>query len=101
MSKKNDTTKQEPAASGSPAVENQQADSGSPAAENPQAASGSPAVNTAYDDLLKNGTAILEAPTREALAELVNNIPADCRYAVGAVGLNRDNGTYTLRVDII
>lgn len=89
MSKKNDTTQQEPAASGSPAAENQQADSGSPAA------------TTAYDDLLKNGTAILEAPTREALAELVNNIPADCRYAVGAVGLNRDNGTYTLRVDII
>ena len=89
MSKKNDTTQQEPAASGSPA------------AENPQAASGSPAATTAYDELLKNGTAILEAPTRDALAELVNNIPADCRYAVGAVGRNRDNGTYTLRVDTI
>ena len=40
-----------------------------------------------YDDLLKNGTAVLEAPTREALAEMVNGIPADVRYAVGAVGL--------------
>ena len=61
---------------------------------------GSPAVTTAYDDLLKNGTAILEAPTREALAELVNNIPADCKYAVGAVGRKGDGSAYTIRVDI-
>ena len=52
-----------------------------------------------YDELLKNGTAVLEAPTREALAELVYGIPADCRYAVGAVGHN--GSAYTLRVDII
>ena len=54
-----------------------------------------------YDDLLKNGTAILEAPTREALAELVYGIPADCRYAVGAVGRKQDGSAYTLRVDIV
>ena len=54
-----------------------------------------------YDDLLKNGTAILEAPTREALAEMVNDIPADCRYSVGAVGKKQDGSAYTLRVDII
>ena len=54
-----------------------------------------------YDDLLKNGTAVLEAPTREALAELVDNIPADVRYAVGAVGRKQDGSAYTLRVDII
>ena len=53
-----------------------------------------------YDDLLKNGTAILEAPTREALAELVDNIPADCKYAVGAVGRKGDGSAYTLRVDV-
>jgi hypothetical protein len=53
------------------------------------------------DDLLKNGTAILKAPTREALAELVDNIPADVRYAVGAVGKKQDGSAYTLRVDII
>ena len=113
MSKKNASPNQEPAAGGSPAVENPQAASGSPAVENPQAASGppatetpqadsgSPAVNTAYDDLLKNGTAILKAPTREALAELVDNIPADCRYAVGAVGRKQDGSAYTIQVDII
>ena len=54
-----------------------------------------------YDDLLKNGTATLEAPTREALTELVDNIPADVRYAVGAVGRKQDGSAYTLRVDII
>jgi len=56
---------------------------------------------TVYDDLLKNGTAVLEAPTREAMAEMVNGIPADARYAVGAVGRKQDGSAYTLRVDII
>ena len=54
-----------------------------------------------YDDLLKNGTAILEAPTYEALAELVDNIPADCKYAVGAVGRKGDGSAYTIQVDIV
>ena len=52
-------------------------------------------------DLLLNGTAVLEAPTREAGAELVDNIPADVRYAVGAVGRKQDGSAYTLRVEII
>jgi hypothetical protein len=50
---------------------------------------------------MKNGTTVLEAPTREALAELVDAIPADCKYAVGAVGRNYECGTFTLRVDKI
>ena len=54
-----------------------------------------------YDDLLKNGTTVLEAPTREALTELVDGIPADVRYAVGAVGRKQDGSAYTLQVDII
>lgn len=54
-----------------------------------------------YDDLLKNGTAILEAPTREALAEMVDNIPADCKYIVGAVGRKGDGSAYTIQVDIV
>ncbi len=55
---------------------------------------------TVYDDLLKNGTAVLEAPTRDALAELVDNIPADVHYVVGAVGRKQDGSAYTLRVDV-
>ena len=54
-----------------------------------------------YDNLLKNGTAILEAPSREALAELVDNIPADCKYCVGAVGRKGDGSAYTIQVDIV
>ena len=53
------------------------------------------------DELLKNGTTILTAKTRDELAEMVNNIPADCKYAVGAVGRKQDGSAYTLRVDII
>lgn len=52
-------------------------------------------------DLLLNGTAVLEAPTREALAEMVNDIPADTKYCVGAVGRKQDGSAYTLRVDLI
>ncbi len=50
-------------------------------------------------ELLLNGTAVLKAKTRDELSEMVNDIPADCRYSVGAVGRLED-GTYSLRVDI-
>ena len=57
--------------------------------------------HTVYDDLLKNGTAILEASTREELADIVNLIPADCKYMAGAVGRKADGSAYTLQVDIV
>jgi hypothetical protein len=56
---------------------------------------------THIEQLLKNGTAVLSAKTRDELAEMLNDIPADCKYAVGAVGRSHDGCTYTLRVDII
>ena len=52
------------------------------------------------EELMKNGKVVLEATTMEALAEMVNDIPADCRYSVGAVGHKAD-GTRVLQVDII
>jgi hypothetical protein len=51
-------------------------------------------------ELLKNGTAVLTAKTREELAEMVNDIPADVKYAAGAVGDNPETGAFSLRVDI-
>ena len=51
-------------------------------------------------ELLLNGTVTLTANTREELAEMVNDIPADVRYAAGAVGHNPETGVFTLRVDI-
>lgn len=53
------------------------------------------------EELLKNGTAILTANTRDELTDMVNDIPADCSYGAGAVGFNPDAGVFTLRVDII
>ena len=61
------------------------------------AKSGSPA----YVELLKNGTAILTAKTRDELAEMVNKIPADVHYGAGAVGFKPEAGAFTLRVDIL
>jgi len=52
------------------------------------------------EELLKNGTTVLTAKTRDELAEIVNDIPADVHYAVGAVGYNPETGVFTLRVDI-
>ena len=53
------------------------------------------------EELLKNGTAILTAKTREELANMVNDIPANVHYGVGAVGYNPETGAFTLRVDIL
>lgn len=59
--------------------------------------SGSPAF---VEDLLKNGTTILTAKSRDELAEMVNDIPADCSYGAGAVGFNPETGYFSLRLDI-
>ena len=53
------------------------------------------------DELLKNGTAILTASSREELAEMVNEIPAECKYGAGAIGKNHETGAFTLQVDLI
>lgn len=53
------------------------------------------------EELLKNGTAILTAKTLDELAEMVNEIPADCKYGAGAIGKNHETGVFTLQVDII
>ena len=53
------------------------------------------------EELLKNGTATLTAKTRDALAELIDNIPANVKYGVGAVGYNHETGAFTLQIDLI
>ena len=50
--------------------------------------------------LLENGRVVLHAKTREEIAEMVNAIPADTRYGAGAVERNREDGTYSLRIDL-
>ena len=71
---------------------------------NTPAADGSP-VSTEQQpafmkDLLDNGTTILTAKSRDELAEMVNNIPANCSYGSGAVGFNPETGDFSLRLDI-
>lgn len=51
-------------------------------------------------ELLQNGTAVLTAKTREELAEMVNDIPADCSYGAGAVGRDKETGMFSLRLDL-
>lgn len=51
--------------------------------------------------LNEKGTIIISSPTREGLAEIVNTIPAEVKYSVGAVGRNYEAGVFTLRLDII
>jgi hypothetical protein len=53
------------------------------------------------EDLLKNGTVVLNANTRDELADMVNGIPANVRYGAGAAGYNPETGAFTLRVDIL
>ena len=53
------------------------------------------------EELLKNGTTILRAGTREKLDEMVQTLPADVRVAAGIVARNRESGEYVLQVDII
>ena len=53
------------------------------------------------EELLLNGTVTLTATTRDELAEMVNDIPADVKYAAGAVGRNFETGVFSLRLDVI
>ena len=64
---------------------------------NTPAVDGSPAF---IKELLETGTTILTAKTRDELAEMVNNIPADVHYGAGAVGFNPETGDFSLRLDI-
>lgn len=56
---------------------------------------------TLSDVLRKNGTLTIEAPTRDALAEKLNEIAADCKVCVGAVGRKADGSAYTLQINLI
>lgn len=53
------------------------------------------------EELLKNGTVILTASDREDFGELIDQIPASCKYGAGAIGKNPETGVFSLRLDII
>ena len=52
-------------------------------------------------ELLDNGTVTLTATDREDFGELIATIPAEVRYAAGAIGKNPETGVFSLRLDLV
>ena len=52
-------------------------------------------------ELLENGTVVLTATEREDFGELIDAIPAEVRYAAGAIGKNPETGVFSLRLDLV
>ena len=87
MSKK---TKKETA----PEVQNPEEQIQQPVAEQPAN------VEPAYvKELLEKGVAVLSGRSREELAEMLDNIPADCSYYAGCITKSYDTGLYRIQVN--
>lgn len=52
-------------------------------------------------ELLDKGHVILRASSRDEFAEMIDQIPAQTRYAAGAVGRNTLTGLFELRIDLV
>ena len=70
-----------------------------PEAENPEVEQ--PAnIEPAYvKELLEKGVAVLSGRSREELAEMLDNIPADCSYYAGCITKSYDTGLYRIQVN--
>ena len=70
-----------------------------PEAENPEVEQ--PAnIEPAYvKELLEKGVVVLSGRSREELAEMLDNIPADCSYYAGCITKSYDTGLYRLQVN--
>ena len=87
MSKK---TKKETA----PEVQNPEEQTQQPVAEKPAN------IEPAYvKELLEKGVVVLSGRSREELAEMLDNIPADCCYYAGCITKSYDTGLYRLQVN--
>lgn len=51
-------------------------------------------------ELKEKGSVTLTASTREELAGMVDEIPASVKYSAGAVGRSKENGLFSLRIDL-
>lgn len=52
-------------------------------------------------ELLDKGHVILRAASRDEFAEMIDQIPAQTRYAAGAIGKNPETGIFSLRLDLV
>ena len=70
-----------------------------PEAENPEVEQ--PAnIEPAYvKELLEKGVVVLSGRSREELAEMLDNIPADCSYYAGCITKSYDTGLYRIQVN--
>ena len=51
--------------------------------------------------LLEHGSVILRAQLRDEFGPMIDQIPAQTRYAAGAVGRNTLTGLFELRIDLV
>ena len=52
-------------------------------------------------ELLDKGHVILRAQLRDEFGPMIDQIPAQTRYAAGAVGRNTLTGLFELRIDLV
>ena len=52
-------------------------------------------------ELLSKGHVILRAASRDEFGEMIDQIPAQTRYAAGAIGKNPTTGLFSLRIDLV
>ena len=52
-------------------------------------------------ELLQRGTVILRSSSRDGLGEMIDALPAETRYAAGAIAFDSVSGLYHLRLDLI
>ena len=57
-------------------------------------------IEPAYvKELLEKGVIVLSGRSREELAEMLDNIPADCSYYAGCITKSYDTGLYRIQVN--
>ena len=77
-----------------PEVQNPEEQTQQPVAEQPAN------VEPAYvKELLEKGVVVLSGRSREELAEMLDNIPADCSYYAGCITKSYDTGLYRIQVN--
>ena len=70
-----------------------------PEADNPEVEQAN--VQPAYvKELLEKGVIVLSGRSREELAEMLDNIPADCSYYAGCITKSYDTGLYRIQVNL-
>ena len=70
-----------------------------PEAENPEVEQSANIQPDYVKELLEKGVVVLSGRSREELAEMLDNIPADCSYYAGCITKSYDTGLYRIQVN--